>query len=166
MKLRSSLTVLLVVAFILGAAFAAAPQRVYRAASDFWGPKYQAQAAAVPNKAPLPPGKDKDPALRIRHWNELALNATGLDHTPVAPGENRVFGEEIGPVRSARAMAVIHIAMFEAVNAIDGRCKSYMGIAQADKDTSMNCAIAQAAHDTLCAMYPSQKPIFDQELAD
>src|SRR5262245_57614921 len=30
---------------------------------------------------------------RIRHWNEIAINASGLDHTPVAPGENRVFGE-------------------------------------------------------------------------
>ena len=47
-------------------------------------------------------------------------NASGLDHTPVAPGENRVFGEQIGPGRASRAMAIVHIAIFDAVNAITG----------------------------------------------
>src|SRR5436309_15189457 len=33
----------------------------------------------------------------LHRWNVVAINATGLDHTPVAPGENRVFGEQLGP---------------------------------------------------------------------
>jgi len=37
--------------------------------------------------------------------NRLAIDASGLDHTPPAAGEARVFGEQIGPGRSARAMA-------------------------------------------------------------
>ena len=160
MKLRSLTTICLSSACILGAAFAAAPQRVYHAVSDFWGPRYQVQAAPLLNK-PSPPGRNGDPALRIRHWNEVALNATGLDHTA-----GPAFGSQLGPVRAARAMAIIHIAVFEAVNAIDGQCKSYMGVAKAEPATSMNCAIAQAAHDTLCAMFPLQKATFDQFLAD
>ena len=56
----------------------------------------------------------------VRYWNEIAINASGLDHTPVAAGENRVFGEQLGPGRSSRAMAIVHIAIFEAVNAIVG----------------------------------------------
>jgi hypothetical protein len=33
----------------------------------------------------------------------------------VAPGESRVFGEQLGPGRSSRATAIVHIAIFEAV---------------------------------------------------
>ena len=43
----------------------------------------------------------------VRHWNEVAIEASGLDHTPVQPGENRVFGENIGPGRSSRAIAIV-----------------------------------------------------------
>jgi hypothetical protein len=63
-------------------------------------------------------------------------------------------------------MAIVHIAVFEAVNAFDGRCKSMVGIRPAGAATSMNCAIAQAAHDTLCAVFPSQKAHFDSLLGD
>src|SRR5438874_8669698 len=35
----------------------------------------------------------------LHRWNVIAINATGLDHTPVAPGENRVFGEQFGPLQ-------------------------------------------------------------------
>ena len=56
----------------------------------------------------------------VHHWNEIAIDASGLDHTPVEPGEQRVFGENLGPGRSSRAMAIVHIAIFDAVNAIAG----------------------------------------------
>src|SRR5262245_18011138 len=81
------------------AAFAQAPT-TFR---DTLGPTHEAVTnAPAPIFRNPPPGSD----LRswIIHWNEVALNASGVDHTPVAPGENRVFGEQIGPGRSARAM--------------------------------------------------------------
>jgi PAP2 superfamily protein len=102
----------------------------------------------------------------VRHWNEIAIDATGLDHTPVAPGENRVFGEQLGPGRASRAMAIIHLAIFDAVNAIEGGYNSYTGVGPAPFGTSMKAAIAQAAHDTLVALFPSQAPSFDDQLAD
>jgi hypothetical protein len=145
------------------AAFAENPHHVYRAASDFWGSRY-----SLLQTAPAPTGfskkKSASAADRVRHWNETTINASGLDHTPVASGENRVFGEQVGPVRAARAIAIVHIAVFEAVNAIDGHCKSYVGVNRAMPDISMNCAIAAAAHDTLCALFPSQKAHFDSLL--
>jgi hypothetical protein len=61
-------------------------------------------------------------------------------------------------------MAIVHIAIFEALNAIDGKYESYVGLQPVDKHASMECAIAQAAHDTLCAMFPSQIPNFNQLL--
>ena len=102
----------------------------------------------------------------VRYWNRVAIDASGLDHTPVAPGEARVFGEQFGPARASRAMAIVHIAIFEAVNAIAGGYRSYTGRLRAPKDSSMNAAIAQAAHDTLVALFPSQAGTFDRLLAE
>ena len=102
----------------------------------------------------------------ILRWNSIAINASGLDHTPVAPGENRVFGEQVGPCRAARAMAIVHIAMFEAINSIVGGFRSYLNLPKKSGAASIDAAVAQAAHDTLAALFPSQKPAFDQRLAE
>ncbi len=102
----------------------------------------------------------------VRRWNRIAIDASGLDHTPVAVGENRVFGEQIGPGRSSRAIAIAQIAVFEAVNAIHGGYQSYAGVPRAPLDTSLQAAVAQAAHDTLAALFPSQRASFDGDLAD
>ena len=103
----------------------------------------------------------------VRRWNEIALNANALDHTPVTPGENREdFREQLGPLRTARAFAIVHIAIFDAVNAIAGGYRSYSGLSPARKGASMHAAIAQAAHDTLVALFPSQTMNFGELLAE
>ena len=61
-----------------------------------------------------------------------------------------------GPGAPRARMAIVHIAIFDAVNAITGGYQSYTRLSRASKDTSMEAAIAQAAHDTLVAMFPSQ----------
>ncbi len=129
----------------LGPRFDAAPQR--RAASS------------------QPPRHGGSAMARLHHWNEIAINASGLDHTPVAPSEQRVFGEQFGPGRASRAMAIVQIAIFEAVNAIAGGYQSYTGLPSAPNSTSMEAAIAQAAHDTLVALFPSQTASCDAQLA-
>lgn len=102
----------------------------------------------------------------LHRWNVIAINATGLDHTPVAPGENRVFGEQFGPGRSSRAMAIVHIAMFDALDAVVGGYASYTGTQAAHGPLSVDAAISQAAHDALVAVFPSQAAIFDSYLAE
>ena len=102
----------------------------------------------------------------LHRWNRIAVDASGLDHTPVAPGENRVFGEQVGPGRSSRAMAIVHIAIFECVNAIVGGFKSYVDLGPAAAGASMSAAGAQAAHDTLVVLFPSQAASFDARLAE
>ena len=102
----------------------------------------------------------------LRYWNEIAVNASGLDHTPVQPDEVRTFGEQLGPGRSSRAMAIVHIAMFDAVNSILGGYQSYTGVRPSWWLASLDAAVAQAAHDTLVAMFPSQAASFDQLLAE
>ncbi|OOO00844.1 MAG: hypothetical protein USCGTAYLOR_02960 [Chromatiales bacterium USCg_Taylor] len=132
---------------------------------DAWGPLYNAvpQLRAAPS---CPPRHRVRSTTRVRCWNEIAINASGIDHTPVTPGENRVFGEQVGPGRTGRAMAIVHIAIFDAVNAIAGGYQSYTGLPPAPAGTSMNAAIAEAAHDTLVALYPSQTASFDERLAE
>jgi len=133
---------------------------------DALGPLFD---AAPPHRTAPRPHSTHDGAEamhRLQHWNEMAMNASGLDHTPVTPGEDRIFGEQYGPTRASRAMAIVHIAIFDAVNAIAGGYQSYTGLPPAPADTSMDAAIAQAAHDTLVALYPSQWASFDAQLAD
>ena len=115
--------------------------------------------------APRPPRRGSEPLDVLRHWNDIAIDASGLDHTPVAAGETRIFGEQLGPGRASRAMAIVHIAIFDAVNAIAGRYQPYTSLAPVSVPTSMQAAIAQAAHDTLTAVFPSQRASFDDLLA-
>src|SRR5213596_2081554 len=72
----------------------------------------------------------------------------------------------IRPGRTSRAFAIIHIAIFDAVNAIAGGYQSYTGLPPAPLGTSKDAAIAQAAHDALVALFPSQTASFDLELAE
>jgi hypothetical protein len=124
-----------------------------------WGARYSVHPETP--RSPLRPSLDT-----VRRWNEIAINASGLDHTPVAQGESRVFGEQLGPGRSSKAMAIVHIAIFDVVNAITGGYQSYTGLPTAHGAISMKAAIAQAAHDTLAAVFVSQATNFDELLAE
>jgi hypothetical protein len=107
--------------------------------------------------------RHRDPVLHwVRHWNQIAIDASGLDHAPSAPGE---LPEQLGPGRASRAMAIVHIAIFDALNAIQGGYESYSGLPRVREETSFAAAIAQAAHDTLAALYPAQAESFGAELA-
>jgi hypothetical protein len=101
----------------------------------------------------------------LREWHTIALEATGIDHTPVAPGETRTFGEQLGPGRSARAMAIVHIAMFDVLNTVARRYRGYADSAAAPRGAAIDAALAQAAHDALVAVFPSQRDDFDEALA-
>jgi hypothetical protein len=77
------------------------------------------------------------------------------------------IGAEKQLVNSAnsRAQAMLHVAMFEAVNAIDKRYTPYKLNLTADRGTSREAAAATAAHDVLVALYPDQKADLDATLA-
>ena len=101
---------------------------------------------------------------RLLLWNEIALDTVAIDHTPLTPGSQDDplrFGEQFGPHRASRAMAIVQIAVFDAVNATDPRFQSYDKIAPVSGAVSVDAAIAKAAHDTLVWIYPHQKPRID-----
>ena len=141
-------------------AFAGGPTTGHQ---EIFGPLYQPQPAASAQAT----GKQapKKPLDAVRRWNEIAINASGLDHTPVAMGEARTFGEQLGPCRAARAMAIVHIAMFDTANSVGRKYESYTGI-HGGAGTPMRAAVSQAAHDTLSALFPSQTNYFNSWLAD
>jgi len=64
-----------------------------------------------------------------------------------------------------RYYAMLHIAMFDAVNAIEGGYRSYTGNIPAARNASTDAAAAQAAHDVLVALIPAQTSAFDAALA-
>ena len=147
------------------------PQRVSAEGSrggfdDAFGPRFHPDARQDQPKSKHRPRHGFDRASGVRHWNQIAVDASGLDHTPVAPEETRVFGEQLGPGRAARAMAIVHLAIFEVVNAVEGDYRSYIGMRHAKLGTSPQVGVAQAAHDTLAALFPSQAASFDILLAE
>src|SRR3954447_8453107 len=67
---------------------------------DLLGPRFN---AASPALVAAPSRRDSD---TLHRWTEIAIDASGLDP---APG----YRQQLGPGRSARAMAIVHIAMFD-----------------------------------------------------
>jgi len=154
-------------AFLLGMLACGIPVHAsaqgFGSAADAFGRQFGAQPIERPTQRPRPaPGA----MGALRHWNAVALDATGLDHTPPAPGDSRVFGEQFGPGRASRAMAMVHIAVFDAIAAIAGGYETYTDLGRAHDDASVEAAIALAAHDTLQALFPSLKDALDATLVD
>jgi hypothetical protein len=61
-----------------------------------------------------------------------------------------------------RAQTQAAIAMFEALNAIDRRYESYLGMAAGDPTASQEAAAATAAHQVLISHFPGQKTALEE----
>jgi membrane-associated phospholipid phosphatase len=122
-----------------------------------------------PGTAELPPRYQPpaghNPSARLAYWNEVASRAVAIDHTPPLAGA-AFAPEQLGPTRSSRALAIVHLAIYDALNAIHRRYPAYSRPLPAFADSSPDAAIAQAAHDTLAALYPRQARRFDTWLAE
>ena len=73
--------------------------------------------------------------------------------------------KQVLPLNHSRGTAILHVAMFEAVNAIEGRYLPYKLNLTADRSTSKEAAAASAGHDILLALYPDQQSSLDATLA-
>ncbi len=88
----------------------------------------------------------------ILQWNRV------LSETIQIPGAQP---PTILPVRS---FAMMHLAMFDAVNSIDGSYTPYLTEIPGTRNASVRAAAAYAAHDVLVNLYPNQQSIFAAEL--
>ena len=125
------------------------------------GPPYQTQPGTgeLPPRYAAPAGPNAK--ARLAYWHELALRANAFDHTPAVVGNVALGAEQLGPTRTSRVMAIVQIAVYDALNGIVKRYPGYTGPLTAFADSSQDAAIAQAAHDTLVALYPRQASRFD-----
>ena len=78
----------------------------------------------------------------VLDWNEVALA--------------RVIAAKQLPPDGARTMAMVHIGIFDAVNAVKNRYTSYFFKGHAPAGTSAEAAIAAAAHTILTKLFSDQ----------
>jgi hypothetical protein len=94
----------------------------------------------------------------ILFWNDVALEADRVSHTSEK-------GEQRGPTLSSRALAIVHLAMYDALAGVVNdptNLPPYLpGLPAPKPGASKDAAVAAAAHTTLSKLYPSQKPYFD-----
>jgi hypothetical protein len=79
----------------------------------------------------------------VLEWNEVALAQV------ITAGQT--------PPDGARSMAMVHVAMFEAVNAIDRRYAPYAFSDRAPAGSSADAAASAAAHTVLTRLFPDQR---------
>lgn len=98
----------------------------------------------------------------ILFWNEIALEANRVSHS-------NGRGEQTGPVLSARALAIVHLAMYDAyayvVNDPANLPPYLTGLPSPNPMAKADAAVAAAAYTTLVKLFPSQKAFFDLILA-
>ena len=58
-------------------------------------------------------------------------------------------------------MAIVHTAIFDTVNSIDREYTPYLTMVDVHPRASKEAAVASAAYETLVALFPAQKAVFD-----
>ena len=113
--------------------------------------------AGVQQKQNTSPAINADESHVILDWNRFAPQIIAADNGYV------------NPLPATRALAMMHLAMHDAVNAAAPRYATY-AIRTVDRQADPAVAAAQAAHDVLAATYPKQKQALEtylkQYLAD
>lgn len=100
-----------------------------------------------------PAGPAAESANQVVQWNR---NLLAIVRTP---------GAQPGTIHSTRSFAIMHAAIYDAVNAIDGTHHVYMVQVQGvSPDASQEAAAASAAHEVLAGLYPKFQATLDTEL--
>ena len=86
----------------------------------------------------------------VTEWNEELRSTIRATSTP--------------PPRASRAMAMVHSAVYDAVNATDRTHQAYRYTSLAS-GSSADAAAAQAARDVLVSLYPTRQSIYDTKLS-
>ena len=106
---------------------------------------------ATPQRAEAAAPPTVDPVIE---WNRTLLQ---LIRTP---------GVQPATVHPTRNLAIMHLAIYDAVDAIERIGAPYAKGIAAGKHASAVAAADQAAHDTLVALYPTHRADLDSELRD
>jgi hypothetical protein len=90
---------------------------------------------------------------QVIQWNRTLLQ---ILQTP---------GAQPATIHPTRSMAIVHLAMYDAVNAIVGGHEPYLAL-HAPRAASPEAAAAAAAHATLLALFPIDQSVIDAKFAD
>jgi hypothetical protein len=95
-----------------------------------------------------------EPTDMVLVWNQNAVNVISQTATPPVTIPPTPPGLGQGPPLAALHVAMVHGAIYDAVNAIDGGHEPYLPGISAASDASMAAAVAQAGHDVLYGITP------------
>jgi hypothetical protein len=88
---------------------------------------------------------------QVVQWNKTLLS---IVRTP---------GAQPATIHPTRSFAIMHAAIYDAVNAIDGTHKPYLVRLSASHFASQEAAAAAAAHEVLVKLYPSFQATLDTQ---
>lgn len=116
--------------------------------------------SVIPETSPMIKFSSSDLNLfmMFKYANRIAVDTSGIDHAEAK--------QQLGPHRSSRAMAIVHIAIMNALIAIYGRYNSYQSDQIYTPTASGEAAIAQALHDTLINLFSAQTTRLDEILTN
>jgi len=79
--------------------------------------------------------------------------------------ENAIKTAALNPGLQGRILAIVHTAVYDAVNGIVGKYTPYFVTESAPPGARPEAAAVQAAYTALKALFPAQTPTFDAQLA-
>src|SRR5580700_9620364 len=110
-------------------------------------------ALAAANLAPAMAQATK-PVSQVVQWNQTLLKIV------------RTHGAQPATVHPTRSFAIMHAAIYDAVNSIDGTHQPYLvRLERISKQASQEAAAAAAAHEVLLQLYPTFQSMLDTQLA-
>src|SRR6266404_1687420 len=117
--------------------------------ASFLGPVCSSYAASPQTVG----GSSAQPVNPVVQWNRTLLSVV------------RTPGAQSPTVHPTRSFAIMHAAIYDAVNAIDRKHRSYLvRLSSVPRDASQEAAAAAAAHEVLVALYPAFKTTLDAQL--
>src|SRR3984893_9603749 len=111
------------------------------------------QVAALANAATDKQQNPAQPVNAVIEWNRTLLV---IVRTP---------GAQPATIHSTRNFAILHAAIYDAVNNIDPKFSPYLvRLSDVPRSASKIAAAHQAAHDVLVSLYPAFQASLDTEL--
>jgi hypothetical protein len=91
-----------------------------------------------------------------KHSNRAVLAWNGIAAKAFLPTEGT------DPLAQSRTFSILHAAIHDAANAIDPRFASYGEGLRADREASLDAAVAAASRNVLSALIPTQRTLIDE----
>jgi membrane-associated phospholipid phosphatase len=134
--------------YALGLALGALGAAAVLAASAYARPPHK---GATTTRAAARPAQKQESGQPVIDWNQALLS---IVNTPGAQPAN---------IQPTRNFAILHAAIYDAVNAIDRTHEPYLISVRAPRDASETAAADAAAHTALVGLYPGQQSMLDAD---